>query len=128
MLHDYNTRAKKNTEQDDLAKLELNIIKSISELKDEALNLKDMVIKNLKEENARLHFKCSYLEKKVVSLETKFNHLDQHGRGNSLVLSGIPDTVEDKDLESTVSSILSEIDVTVGPLDVEAGHRIGLSG
>ena len=128
MLHDYNTRPKKNTEQDDLAKLELNIIKSISELKDEALNLKDMVIKNLKEENARLHFKCNYLEKKVVSLETKFNHLDQYGRGNSLVLSGIPDTVEDKDLESTVSSILSEIDVTVGPLDVEAGHRIGLSG
>ena len=128
MLHDYNTRVKKNTEQDDLAKLELNIIKSINELKDEALKLKDMVVKNLKEENPILHFKCNYLEKKVVSLETKFNHLDQYGRRNSLVLSGIPDTVEDKDLESTVSSILSEIDVAVGLLDVKAGHRIGLSG
>ena len=31
------------------------------------------------------------------------------------MLSGIPDIVEDKDLESTVPSILSEIDVTVGP-------------
>ena len=128
MLDDYNTRAKKNTEQDDLARLEPNIIKSISELKDEAYHLKDMVIKNLKKENARLHFKCNYLERRVVSLETKFNHLDQYGRRNSLVLSVIPDTVEDKDLESTVSSILSEMDVTVGPLDVEAGHRIGLSG
>ena len=46
MLYDYNTRAKKGTEQDVLPKLEQNIIKSISELKDEALNLKDVVIKN----------------------------------------------------------------------------------
>ena len=44
MLYDYNIRAKKGTEQDVL--LEQNIIKSISELKDEALNLKDVVIKN----------------------------------------------------------------------------------
>ena len=46
MLYDYNTRANKGTEQDVLANLEQNIIKSISELKDEALNLKDVVIKN----------------------------------------------------------------------------------
>ena len=45
-----------------------------------------------------------------------------------MVLSGIPDTAEDKDLESTVPSILSDIDVVVGPHDVEAYHRIGLSG
>ena len=43
------------------------------------------------------------------------------------MLSGIPDTVEDKDLESTVSSILSDIDVPIGPHNVEACHRIGLS-
>ena len=67
------------------------------------------------------------MEKKVVSLETKLNHLDQYGRRNNLVLSGIPNTVEDKDLESTVSSILSDIDVPIGPHNVEACHRIGLS-
>ena len=44
------------------------------------------------------------------------------------MLSRIPDTVKDKDLESTVSSILSDIDVIVGPHDVEACHRTGLSG
>ena len=103
-------------------------MKRINELKDEVLNLKDIVIKNLQEDNARLHAKCNYLEKTVVSLETKLTHLDQYGRQNNLVLSGIPDTAEDKDLESTVSSILSDIDVTVGPQDVKACHRIGLSG
>ena len=41
------------------------------------------------------------------------------------MLSGIPDTVEDKNLESTVSSILSDIDVSIGSHDVEVCHRIG---
>ena len=48
MPHDYNTRAKKETEQDVLAKLEQNIINSISVLKDQVLNLKDIVIKKYK--------------------------------------------------------------------------------
>ena len=68
------------------------------------------------------------MEKKFVSLEIKLNHFDQYGRRSNLVLSGIHDTVEDKDLESTVSSILSGFDVTIGPQVVKACHRIGLSG
>ena len=36
--------------------------------------------------------------------------------------------MEDKDLEKIVSSVLSDFDVTVGPHDVEACHRLGLSG
>lgn len=44
------------------------------------------------------------------------------------MLSGIPNTVKDKDLENTVSLIFSDIDDTVGPRDVEACHRVGLSG
>ena len=44
------------------------------------------------------------------------------------MLYGVPDGVEDKDLESTVSSILSDIDFAVEPHDVETCHRIGLSG
>ena len=68
------------------------------------------------------------MEKKVLSLEAKRNHVSHYGRRNNLLLSGIPDTVEDKDLESTVSSILSYIDVTNGPQEVKAWRRIGLSG
>ena len=124
-MHDYNTREKKDIEQDDLAKLEQNIIKGISELKDEVLNLKNIIIKNLQEGNARHDAKCNYFEKKVVSLEAKLNHLSQYGRRNNLVLSGIPDIVEDKNLESTVSSILSDTHVSIGPHDVEVCHRIG---
>ena len=96
MSHDYKSRAKKDTEQDLLAKLEQNIIKSICEAKDEVLNLKDIVIKNVQEGNTRCHGKWHYLEKKVVSLGTKLNYLDQYFRRNNLVLTGIPDTMEKK--------------------------------
>ena len=67
MSHDYNTKAKKDTEQ--------NVSASISELKDKVLNLKDIVIKNLQEDSTRLHAKCNYLEK-VVSLEARLYHLN----------------------------------------------------
>ena len=55
MFHNYNTRPKKVIEQDVLAKLEQNIIKGTVTLRDEVLNLKDIVINNLQEDKARLH-------------------------------------------------------------------------
>ena len=128
MSHDYKTRAKKDTEQNVLAKLEQTIIKGICGAKDQVLNLKDIVMKNVQEGNTRRYAKWNYLEKKAVSLETKLNHLDQYARRNNLVLPDIPGTVENKHLESTVSSILSDTDVTIGPHDVEAYCRTGLSG
>lgn len=66
--------------------------------------------------------------KKAVSWETKLNRIEQHGKKINLVLFSIPDTLEDKDLESTVSSMFSDTDVIVGPQDIEACHRISLSG
>ena len=40
--------------QDSLDKLEKSIVQSINSLKDEIINLKDIVIKNLQDENAWL--------------------------------------------------------------------------
>ena len=43
------------------------------------------------------------------------------------MISGIPDSVQDSELESTVTSILSDIDVNVESREVEECHRIGKS-
>ena len=43
------------------------------------------------------------------------------------MISGIPDSVQDSDLESTVTSILSDIDVNVESREVEECHRFGKS-
>ena len=71
MFHGYNTRKKKKSaemSQDSLDKLEKSIVQSINSLKDEIINLKNIVIKHLQEENARLKEKYEKLENRVANL------------------------------------------------------------
>ena len=129
MSHDYNTRTKKESvvSSECLQTLEANIINNINSLNDEIISLKDTAIKRLQEENERLHIKCQQLENRVAFIESSHDALEQHGRRNNLVISGIPDSVQDSELESTVTSILSDIDVNVESREVEECHRIGKS-
>ena len=107
--------------QDSLDKLEKSVVQSINSLKDEIINLKDMVT-NLRDQNTRLRAECAKLENRVVILESNHNDLAQYGRHNNIVFSGIPKNVPDNNLESTVISVLSEIDVQVESRDIEACH------
>ena len=91
-------------------------------------NLKDIGIKRLQEENKKLLEKCNKLENDVISNESSFNTLEQYGRRNNTVVSGIPAHVSERHLEETVISVLSENEVNVSPNDVEACHGIGKPG
>ena len=51
--------------------------------------------------------------------------MTHYGRRNNVVFSGIRENAPDSNLESTVISVLSDIDVQVEPRDNEAHHRIG---
>ena len=102
-----------------------HIIGSLNSLKDEFLNLEDIVIKRLQDENTNLQNKCKLLEGKVTGLEENLNSIDQYGRRNNIVLSGIPECVADDALEAAVASILSDIDVDVDSNALEACHRFG---
>ena len=68
----------------------------------EMLNLKDVIIKDLLVENQRLRNKINNLEKKVISLEENSNSLEQYGRRNNLEITGIPNDIEDQNLEEKV--------------------------
>ena len=61
----------------------------------------------------------------MTSLEENLNSLDQYGRRNNIVLSGIPECVADDALGATIASILSDIDVDVDSNALEAYHRFG---
>ena len=126
MTHEYNTRTKKEAvvSNEALTKVEENIMSTMNCLKEEIINLKDIVIKRLQEEK-KLREKCSKLENDVVSNESSVNALEQYGRRNNIVVSGIPGHVSERDLEETVISVLSDIEVNVSANDVEAFHRIG---
>lgn len=55
------------------------------------------------------------------------NHIDlvQYHRHNNVVFSGIPENLSDNNLESTVISALSDIDIEVKPRYIEACHQNG---
>ena len=127
MTHKYNTQTKKKVvvSNEALAKVEENIISTINCLKEEIINLRDIVIKWLQEENKTLQEKCSKLENDIISNESSVNALEQYGRRNNIAVSGIPGHVSERDLEETVISVLSDFEVNVSANDVEACHRIG---
>ena len=118
-----------------MEKMESNILEQISSLKvyvrsmkDEFLNMKDVIIKRLQDENALLRSRCSKLEDKlVVSLKSSVNQVEQYGRRNIIVISDIPDYVADDDLEDAVASIMEDVEVIVQNGDIVACQRIGKS-
>ena len=60
----------------------------------------------------------------MALIESSHDALEQYGRRNNLVISCIPDSVQDSDLESTVTSILSDTNVNVESRELEDCHRI----
>ena len=128
-LHEYNTRTKKGDFQEALANLEQYITNSINsvktELKEEINNLKDVIIKRLQDENVILKDRCSKLEQKLVEFEYSANNLEQYGRRNNIIITGIPDSVDVNQLEESVTEIRTDINVNVASNDTEVCHRIG---
>ena len=133
--HNHFTRSsKKMSVEEALGKLQNELSSQISNLtnevrstRDEVINLKDVIIKRLQEENDLLRARCSKLENKVIDLESSINHIEQYGRRNNIVISGIPDDINDNDLESTVTKLMKDVDVYIDSGDIEACHRIGES-
>ena len=65
-------------------------MQNITSLKDEVINLKDIIIKNLQDENKRLKTKVNALENKIIDLEIQNNNVDQYSHRNNIEISGIP--------------------------------------
>ena len=112
---------------DPISSLETKLLARFDDFQNELLNVKNIIIKNLEEENERLRKRVSFLDKKVISFESRQNMLEQYRRRNTLEITGIPDSVSQKDLENKVVDILNAIGVNVSNDDSEDCHRIGKS-
>ena len=126
--HDHYTRSsRKMSLEDAIANLHSDLSEKITNLttavrstKDEVINLNEKSIRRLQDENKLHRAKCSKLENKIVSLESSINQVEQYGRRNNIVISGIPDDISDNDLESTVVDIMKDVDVDINSSDIEA--------
>ena len=92
MTYEYSTPGKKDiaVTTDLLKSLEDKITSNINSLRDDLNSLKDIVIKRLQEDNARLRAKWDCLERRVDVLQSSVDDLEQYDRRNNLILSGIP--------------------------------------
>ena len=103
----------------DLSEKITNLTTAVRSTKDEVINLNEKSIRRLQDENKLHRAKCSKLENKIVSLESSINQVEQYGRRNNIVISGIPDDISDNDLESTVVDIMKDVDVDINSSDIE---------
>ena len=110
MVHGYNKRGKKQetvmNNQDQMKSMKDNIVNRISSLKDEIINLKEIVIRNLQDKNEKLRRRYERLEKRCLKYESDHNTLAKYGRRNNIVLSGIPESFSEDVLEESVMSVL----------------------
>ena len=119
--------------QEDLTRSQQNIKDNLkdaisngnSSLKNDINNLGDRVIKRLQGENQNLRENCNKPEVKKLKLEIYQNFLTQYRRKINTVISRIPDSIDDKDLENAVIFMISDINVNIEENGIEACHRFG---
>ena len=68
--------------------------------------------------------RSSKLQQKLIEFECSTNNLEQYGRKNNIIISDIPDSVDNNQLEESVTEIVTDINVNMASNDIEACHRI----
>ena len=66
----------------------------------------------------------SNLCKKITTLERQCLANNQYSRRECLEISGIPENIENKDLENLTLQIFEQIDISVDPENVEDCHWV----
>ena len=87
---------------EEISKLRNDLAGNFYDLRDEIVNMKNIIIKKLQDQNAQLKETIANLQHKVIILETATNSVEQYDRRNNIEINGIPDNVEDKNLEHSV--------------------------
>ena len=92
---------------------------------DKIFNPKKTVITRLQGNNGNRIYKFWKLENKLKTVKTSLDYLEQYGRRNNIVTTGIPDSAQYTTLKWIVASLLSDTDVTVQSREVEDCHDTG---
>ena len=66
-------------------------------------------------------------ETKITDLDVRIIECEQYSRRECLVINGIPASVKDDQLDATVISILSKLQIYISGKDISAIHRLGVT-
>ena len=69
---------------------------------------------------------CGNPEKKIKSLEIQISKDEQYYRCNCVEFSGIPDTINDDNLEDSIIEVCKYINIDVSETYIEACHRLSI--
>lgn len=119
-----NSRANNALTSEDLNKLGKDINNAVDLVRSDILEIRNVIIKNLLDENNKLKTKVKSLSDKVESLEADIAAQDLYCRRNNIEFSGITNDVVDENLEAHVIKICKDIGVKVTEADIEACHRL----
>ena len=102
---------------------------TVAQLQQYLLATKDIVIKNLLDENKGLKERVKSLEENydehqdhIIDIEKQSQALEQYTRHNNLEICGIPNNISDKALETKCIEILEAVDISVDNSEIEACH------
>ena len=103
--------------EDSIAKLSDDLTDSFKKMLDDSIvSVKDTIITNLKHSNENLQQRLSELENDIILLKnanidltSRCESAFQHERLNQIIISGIPSSVTDENLEGTAVRILNQV-------------------
>ena len=81
------------------------MVENFHDLRDEIINMKNITIKKLQDENVQFKETIANLQRKVITLETVANSVEQYDRRNNIEITGILDNVGDKNFEHSVIEV-----------------------
>ena len=102
------------TDREELMRECLNTPQNVPNCITDLQPLKEDLEKKIKED----------IEKKLLDLDTRLVECEQYSRRESLIISGIPSSIKQNDLEKKVIDILGLIGLNIIPDDISACHRL----
>ena len=95
-----------------------------TQIQNDILQIRDVVIKKLLEENRVLRNRVKSLESRVVKVERSMNLFQQNSRKNNLEFDGIPDSVTQEKLVPLITKMVNALDIKCTEDDIEVAHRL----
>ena len=84
-------------------------------------SMKDEFFKALEAKDAKINI----LQMQVTNLSTKIDGLEQYTRGDSVGVSGIPETIDEHTNATIIRMATVQLEVKLDEHDIERSHRLG---